>query len=83
MSCPPGPSAAPANVDDARDPMLASPADRPYGDDADVLGQTVPDGFEDAERAVLVRADGNVSAAARALGISRATMHRKLGPRAD
>jgi transcriptional regulator of acetoin/glycerol metabolism len=54
---------------------------------ADLLGQTVPDGFEDAERAVLVRAlaraDGNVSAAARALGISRATMHRKLGPRAD
>lgn len=53
---------------------------------SDVLGQTVPDGFEDAERAVLVRAlaraDGNVSAAARALGISRATMHRKLGPRA-
>jgi transcriptional regulator of acetoin/glycerol metabolism len=54
---------------------------------SDVLGQSVPDGFEDAERAVLVRAlaraDGNVSAAARALGISRATMHRKLGPRAD
>lgn len=53
---------------------------------SDVLGQTVPDGFEDAERAVLVRAlaraEGNVSAAARALGISRATMHRKLGPRA-
>lgn len=54
---------------------------------SDVLGQNVPDGFEDAERAVLVRAlaraDGNVSAAARALGVSRATMHRKLGPRAE
>ena len=52
----------------------------------DLLGQHVPDGFEDAERAVLVRAlaraDGNVSAAARALGVSRATLHRKLGPQA-
>lgn len=51
---------------------------------ADLLGQHVPDGFVDAERAVLVRAlaraDGNVSAAARALGVSRATLHRKLGP---
>lgn len=51
---------------------------------ADLLGQHVPDGFEEAERAVLVRAlaraDGNVSAAARALGVSRATLHRKLGP---
>lgn len=51
---------------------------------ADLLGQHAPDGFEDAERAVLVRAlaraDGNVSAAARALGVSRATLHRKLGP---
>jgi transcriptional regulator of acetoin/glycerol metabolism len=27
----------------------------------------------------LVRAEGNVSAAARALGLSRATLHRKLG----
>lgn len=38
--------------------------------------------FADAERAVLQRAlihaDGNVSAAAQALGISRATLHRKL-----
>ena len=51
---------------------------------SDLLGQHVPDGFEDAERAVLVRAlaraDGNISAAARALGVSRATLHRKLGP---
>jgi len=41
-----------------------------------------PDTFADAERAVLQRAlihaDGNVSAAAQALGISRATLHRKL-----
>ncbi|MEQ1943959.1 GAF domain-containing protein [Mesorhizobium sp. VNQ89] len=40
------------------------------------------DTFADAERAVLQRAlihaDGNVSAAAQALGISRATLHRKL-----
>lgn len=45
---------------------------------------TAPDAkaFADAERAVLQRAlihaDGNVSAAAQALGISRATLHRKL-----
>ena len=54
---------------------------------ADILGHSEPDGFEDAERAVLLRAmaraDGNVSAAARALGVSRATLHRKLGPRAE
>ena len=53
---------------------------------ADLLGQGADDGFEAAERAVvaraLARAGGNVSAAARALGISRATLHRKLGPRA-
>lgn len=40
------------------------------------------DGLQAGERAVLqralARAQGNVSAAARALGISRATMHRKL-----
>lgn len=40
------------------------------------------DTFADAERSVLQRAlihtDGNVSAAAQALGISRATLHRKL-----
>ncbi|MFN4159355.1 MAG: GAF domain-containing protein [Gemmobacter sp.] len=50
---------------------------------ADVLGRGGADGLPDAERAVLVRAlaraGGNVSAAARSLGISRATFHRKLG----
>lgn len=48
---------------------------------ADVLGE-VPETLEDAARAVLAqalaRASGNVSAAARALGISRATFHRKI-----
>jgi transcriptional regulator of acetoin/glycerol metabolism len=38
--------------------------------------------FAEAERAVLqqalIRADGNVSAAAQSLGVSRATLHRKL-----
>lgn len=52
---------------------------------ADVLGLAQPETLEDAERAVLIRAlaraQGNASAAARALGISRATFHRKLGPR--
>ncbi|RYI02056.1 MAG: sigma-54-dependent Fis family transcriptional regulator, partial [Acetobacteraceae bacterium] len=52
---------------------------------ADILGQGVADGFEDAERAVIARAlarsRGNVSAAARALGLSRATLHRKLDRR--
>lgn len=52
---------------------------------ADLLGLTQPETLEDAERAVLIRAlaraQGNLSAAARALGISRATFHRKLGPR--
>lgn len=49
---------------------------------ADVLGQLGDDGFDDAERAVIARAlarsKGNVSAAARALGLSRATLHRKI-----
>lgn len=53
---------------------------------ADLLGLTQPETLEEAERAVLIRAlaraGGNASAAARALGISRATFHRKLGPRA-
>jgi len=48
-----------------------------------VLGLETHDRIEDAERAVLtralVRASGNVSAAARTLGVSRATLHRKLG----
>lgn len=49
----------------------------------DVLGLEVQECLEDGERAVLnralARASGNVSAAARALGLSRATMHRKIG----
>lgn len=49
---------------------------------ADVLGQAMGEGFDGAERAVLQRAlareRGNVSAAAETLGISRATLHRKL-----
>lgn len=50
---------------------------------ADLLGQAMPDGLMDGERATLLRAlarqGGNASAAARALGISRATLYRKLG----
>lgn len=50
---------------------------------ADLLGLECHERIEDAERAVLSRAlarsGGNVSAAARALGLSRATLHRKLG----
>lgn len=50
---------------------------------ADLLGLAAHERPEDGERAVLARAvaraGGNVSAAARALGISRATLHRKLG----
>jgi transcriptional regulator of acetoin/glycerol metabolism len=50
---------------------------------ADLLGLSAHARPEDGERAVLTRAvaraGGNVSAAARALGISRATLHRKLG----
>lgn len=42
-----------------------------------------PERLEDGERAVLIRAlaraQGNASAAARSLGISRATFHRKMG----
>ncbi|MFT4150715.1 MAG: helix-turn-helix domain-containing protein [Paracoccaceae bacterium] len=49
---------------------------------ADLLGADAPETLEDAERAVLMRAlaraGGNVSAAARGLGISRATFHRKI-----
>lgn len=49
----------------------------------DVLGTPRPcESLDDAERALLARAlaraGGNVSAAATALGISRATLHRKL-----
>jgi transcriptional regulator of acetoin/glycerol metabolism len=50
---------------------------------ADVLEVETHESIAAAERAVLARAlarvDGNVSAAARALGLSRATLHRKLG----
>lgn len=50
---------------------------------ADLLGRTDDlGGFERAERAAvsraIARADGNVSAAARALGVSRATLYRRL-----
>jgi transcriptional regulator of acetoin/glycerol metabolism len=51
---------------------------------ADVLGDTArtAEDLDDAERSVLqralARASGNVSAAAQSLGISRATLHRKL-----
>ena len=52
---------------------------------ADLLGLGAHERIEDAERAVLARAlarsGGNVSAAARALGLSRATLHRKLDRR--
>lgn len=57
-------------------------APRPLGD---LLGLPGHDRIEDAERAVLTRAlaraEGNVSAASRALGLSRATLHRKLAHR--
>jgi len=51
---------------------------------SDLIGQFDPrhDDFETAERAVvqraLARADGNVSRAAKDLGMSRATLHRKM-----
>lgn len=52
---------------------------------SDVLGRPAQLSLEEAERSLLAqalaRAGGNVSAAARDLGISRATLHRKLGPR--
>ena len=47
-----------------------------------VLGDELEEGLSDAERGVvqraLARAGGNVSGAARILGVSRATLHRKI-----
>jgi transcriptional regulator of acetoin/glycerol metabolism len=49
---------------------------------SDLLGGAALEGFGDVQRCVLqralLRAEGNVSAAAKALGVSRATLHRKL-----
>jgi len=49
---------------------------------ADVLGTGEQAGFEDSERAILrqalARSGGNVTAAARLLGIGRATMYRRM-----
>lgn len=49
---------------------------------SDILGSDHREDLDDAERAALqralARAGGNVSAAAQSLGISRATLHRKL-----
>lgn len=49
---------------------------------ADVLGTGERTGFDDSERAVLrqalARSNGNVAAAARLLGIGRATMYRRM-----
>jgi transcriptional regulator of acetoin/glycerol metabolism len=49
---------------------------------ADLLEDRCDEDFDSAERAVLsralARANGNVTAAAAALGVSRATLHRKL-----
>ena len=49
---------------------------------SDLLGRAAETDFSDSERGAvrraLARSGGNVSAAARALGVSRATLHRKL-----
>ncbi|MEC9403231.1 MAG: helix-turn-helix domain-containing protein, partial [Pseudomonadota bacterium] len=50
---------------------------------SDLLGrEDGPSGFEKAERAAVIRAlaraGGNVSEAARALGIGRATLYRRM-----
>lgn len=57
-------------------PLTARPA-------ADILGrESGPTGFERAERAAVIRAlaraDGNVSQAARQLGVGRATLYRRM-----
>ena len=49
---------------------------------SDLLGGTAQEHFGDVQRSMLQRAllrsQGNVSAAAKALGVSRATLHRKM-----
>jgi transcriptional regulator of acetoin/glycerol metabolism len=60
----------------AEGPIVPRPA-------ADILGRDDgPRGFERAERAAVIRAlsraGGNVSEAARALGIGRATLYRRM-----
>ncbi len=49
---------------------------------SDLLGGDAREHFDGVQRSVLQRAllrsQGNVSAAAKALGVSRATLHRKL-----
>ena len=71
-----------SKVKEARRGLAPERAFRPVPA-ADVLGG--PDAIEhlgDVQRSVLqralLRAEGNVSAAAKALGVSRATLHRKL-----
>ncbi len=66
----------------ARNPMPA--ADALAGVlKGEINAAPTPERLEDGERAVLMRAlaraQGNASAAARSLGISRATFHRKIG----
>lgn len=60
----------------ASGPIKALPASDLFGREAG------PSGFEKAERAAVIRAltraDGNVSEAARALGIGRATLYRRM-----
>ncbi|NBO21081.1 MAG: sigma-54-dependent Fis family transcriptional regulator [Rhodobacteraceae bacterium] len=67
--------------------QLGLPAEITPRPAADLLGLAHSDRFEDGERATLqralARAKGNASAAARSLGISRATFYRKLGRQAQ
>ncbi len=60
-------------------PMLAADLGAPG---ANAVSEPGTKALAEAERAVLqqalIRADGNVSAAAQSLGVSRATLHRKL-----